>query len=127
MKAVSARVTAGLNLGAKIIASDNSGAKIVKVVSVKRAKAKCEAYAEKQAFISRNPAGSIFLLKNYGWTDRQDINVNASIQPIGVDLSLLSDEELQTLKALQHKAKLDFNKPVSTPALPAAPGDVIDS
>ena len=40
MKAVSARVTAGLNLGAKIIASDNSGAKIVKIVSVKKAKAK---------------------------------------------------------------------------------------
>ena len=40
MKAVSARVTAGLNLGAKIIASDNSGAKIVKIVSVKKSKAK---------------------------------------------------------------------------------------
>ncbi len=36
MKAVSARVTAGLNLGAKLISSDNSGAKIVKIVSVKR-------------------------------------------------------------------------------------------
>ena len=40
MRAVSARVTAGLNLGAKVIASDNSGAKIVKVVSVKKSKAK---------------------------------------------------------------------------------------
>ena len=38
MKAVSAKVTEGLNLGAKIIASDNSGAKIVRVVSVKRGK-----------------------------------------------------------------------------------------
>ncbi len=38
MKAISARATAGLNLGARIIASDNSGAKIVKVVSVKRGK-----------------------------------------------------------------------------------------
>ena len=40
MKAISARVTAGLNLGAKMISSDNSGAKIVKLVSVKKAKGK---------------------------------------------------------------------------------------
>ncbi len=40
MKAISAKVTPGLNLGAKMIASDNSGAKIVKLVSVKKAKAK---------------------------------------------------------------------------------------
>jgi len=40
MKAVSARTTRSLNLGAKLIAADNSGAKIVKLVSVKKAKAK---------------------------------------------------------------------------------------
>jgi len=40
MKAISAKVTPGLNLGAKLIAADNSGAKIVKLVSVKKAKAK---------------------------------------------------------------------------------------
>ena len=40
MKAISARGTEGLNLGALIIASDNSGAKIVKLVSVKKSKAK---------------------------------------------------------------------------------------
>ncbi len=39
MKAISARATAGLNLGAQLIASDNSGAKIVRLVSVKRSKA----------------------------------------------------------------------------------------
>lgn len=38
MKAISARATAGLNLGARVIASDNSGAKIVKIVSVKKGK-----------------------------------------------------------------------------------------
>ena len=36
MKAINARGTAGLNLGAKVIAADNSGAKIVKLVSVKK-------------------------------------------------------------------------------------------
>jgi large subunit ribosomal protein L14 len=38
MKAVSARTTAGLNLGARLIAADNSGAKILRLVSVKRGK-----------------------------------------------------------------------------------------
>lgn len=38
MKAISARATAGLNLGAKMIAADNSGAKVVRMVSVKRGK-----------------------------------------------------------------------------------------
>lgn len=40
MKAISARVTKGLNLGAKLVAADNSGAKIVRLVSVKRWKGK---------------------------------------------------------------------------------------
>jgi len=40
MKAISAKATAGLNLGAKMIAADNSGAKIVRLVSVKRWKGK---------------------------------------------------------------------------------------
>jgi len=40
MKAISARTTAGINLGSKMIAADNSGAKIVKIVSVKKGKGK---------------------------------------------------------------------------------------
>ena len=40
MKAISAKGTEGLNLGAILIAADNSGAKIVKIVSVKKSKAK---------------------------------------------------------------------------------------
>jgi large subunit ribosomal protein L14 len=40
MKAISARATEGLNLGSWLVAADNSGAKIVKIVSVKKAKAK---------------------------------------------------------------------------------------
>ncbi len=40
MKAVSARTTEALNLGAIMIAADNSGAKMVKIVSVKKSKAK---------------------------------------------------------------------------------------
>ncbi len=40
MKAINARVSRGLNLGANVIAADNSGAKIVRIVSVKRGKSK---------------------------------------------------------------------------------------
>ena len=40
MKAVSARVSYGLNLGSKMIASDNSGAKLVRLVSVVGGKGK---------------------------------------------------------------------------------------
>ncbi|MFH1787625.1 MAG: uL14 family ribosomal protein [archaeon] len=40
MKAVSAKPTRALNLGCKMIAADNSGAKIVKLVSVKKGKSK---------------------------------------------------------------------------------------
>ena len=38
MKAVSARTTAGLNIGSKIASADNSGARIVRIVSVKHGK-----------------------------------------------------------------------------------------
>ena len=40
MKPVSAKPTRAFNLGANMIAADNSGAKIVKIVSVKRGKTK---------------------------------------------------------------------------------------
>lgn len=40
MKGISARATKSLNLGAKLIAADNSGAKIVRLVSVKKGKTK---------------------------------------------------------------------------------------
>ena len=38
MKAVNARVTLGLNLGAELVSADNSGARIVRLVGVKRGK-----------------------------------------------------------------------------------------
>ncbi|MBU0894340.1 MAG: uL14 family ribosomal protein [Nanoarchaeota archaeon] len=40
MKAISARATEGLNIGSWMISADNSGAKMVKIVSVKKSKAK---------------------------------------------------------------------------------------
>ncbi len=40
MKAVSAKVTRGLNVGSYVLAADNSGARIVKITSVKRGKSR---------------------------------------------------------------------------------------
>lgn len=39
MKAIPARATRGLNIGSKVLASDNSGARIVRITGVKRGKA----------------------------------------------------------------------------------------
>ena len=39
MKAITARATRGLNLGANVIVADNSGGKIARIVSAKRLKA----------------------------------------------------------------------------------------
>lgn len=38
MKAISAKITAGLNLGAKLVVADNSGGKVARLVSVKGGK-----------------------------------------------------------------------------------------
>ena len=38
MKGVAARLTRGLNIGSLIVAADNSGARMVRIVSVKKAK-----------------------------------------------------------------------------------------
>ncbi len=40
MKAVSGSITRGLNIGSSILACDNSGARIVKIVGVKRGKSR---------------------------------------------------------------------------------------
>ena len=41
--------------------------------SVKRAIARVEAYSEEKAAGGSRCAGNIFILKNFGWTDRQEI------------------------------------------------------
>lgn len=40
MRAVTARVTRGLNIGSEVVAADNSGARIVRITGVKRGKSK---------------------------------------------------------------------------------------
>lgn len=42
--------------------------------TVKELKSVCEQYAENRIF-EGNPAGAIFALKNYGWTDKAELNL----------------------------------------------------
>ena len=36
---------------------------------IKKAVQRCEHYAERMTYLKGNPAGPIFILKNYGWSD----------------------------------------------------------
>jgi hypothetical protein len=45
---------------------------------IKRAMLKIESFAEKQCY-GKNPAGPIFILKNRGWTDKQEIEHSGSV------------------------------------------------
>lgn len=62
--------------------------KLTYVDSIKRAKLKCENYAEIQLLdpnCKKSPIGSIFALKNYGWKDRQEI-VTTNNNEIEIDI-----------------------------------------
>jgi len=55
---------------------DSSGLPIM----IKRCKSLCESYAEHHCYTARNPAGGIFVLKNYGWSDNLRIEHQISIE-----------------------------------------------
>jgi hypothetical protein len=61
--------------------------------TIKRARLKIESNYE-QSLFNKNPTGSIFALKNLGWKDTQDINVN-DVRKAAADLfpEELSDGE----------------------------------
>jgi len=59
--------------------------------SIKRLKQYCENYAEQRIF-SHNPAGAIFALKNYGWKDRQELDVNADLDA-QINVKFVQDED----------------------------------
>lgn len=46
--------------------------------TIKEAKERCEAYAEEQLFIGKNPHGVQFSLKNnFGWRDKNEIDMTS--------------------------------------------------
>ena len=44
--------------------------------TIKTAKLRCMNYAETQMYSGKNPAGPIFALKNFGWSDKQEVSIN---------------------------------------------------
>jgi len=76
---------------------------------IKRAKVRVENYVEELLLSSRSPGGPIFWLKNFGWSDRQELNLSG-----GMDVDVndpgrekLSDDNLDKLLALLQPAKGD--------------------
>ncbi|MDA2934284.1 DNA-packaging protein [Acidobacteria bacterium AH-259-D05] len=79
-------------------------------VVIKRAKQKVEAAVELLLLEARNPAGAIFWLKNFGWTDRQEI-VGAGGSPlIPAQSALLADIfTLEELKDIDERIRAKQN------------------
>lgn len=72
--------------------------------SVKRAKLLVE-WAYEKRVLGNNAAGPIFVLKNMGWSDKQDINHTSddgSMSP-SIDASKLSSETLKEILAARAK------------------------
>lgn len=73
--------------------------------SIKKSLSRIEATYEKGLF-ERNPAGSIFALKNFGWRDRQEIDHTSKDEKIeGVDYSKLPESALRAIIAASIKPK----------------------
>lgn len=76
---------------------------------IKRAKLRVEqAYEEKLSY--QNAAGTIFALKNMGWSDKQEIEQSSTIKDERGDLSKLTDEELELYSKLNDKCRVGKEK-----------------
>lgn len=71
--------------------------------TIKRARLFMESVYEK-ALSKGNCTGAIFALKNFGWSDKQEIEQNTTIKDERVDLAKLTDEELRILTEIQRKS-----------------------
>lgn len=47
--------------------------------TIKRAKLRCADYAETEMYLGKSPAGPIFALKNFGWTDKKEVESSGDI------------------------------------------------
>jgi hypothetical protein len=88
-------------------------------VTVRRAKAKVEQYAEEMLFLAKSANGPQFALKNNfrRWADESHLIQSHTIKA-DIDPSRLSADELEALESLLSKAR-------SPAALPAAPQGLI--
>src|SRR5512146_569097 len=53
--------------------------------TIKRLKQIVESGLEKKALSANNPAGAIFIMKNMGWSDRQDLALSTPNGPLQTD------------------------------------------
>lgn len=53
--------------------------------TIKRAKTRVEQFAEEQLYLGKNAAGPIFALKNFGWSDKQQIDHTTKGESINLD------------------------------------------
>lgn len=51
-----------------------------------------------------NTTGAIFALKNFGWTDKQEIEQKTTLKDERIDATKLTDEELRILAEIQRKS-----------------------
>ncbi len=62
--------------------------------AIKKIKQVCQHYAEVQMYEKNNPAGAIFALKNYNWSDKQEIDMTTKGEKLGyIALPPLEEEE----------------------------------
>ena len=72
--------------------------------TIKRCRLFMEAHYEAR-LQGNNPAGSIFWLKNAGWSDKQEIDQQTTIKDERIDLSKYTEDELRVLTELQRKGR----------------------
>lgn len=70
--------------------------------SIKKALLRIENQYEK-SISNRNPAGAIFALKNFGWTDKHEVDQKTTLKDERIDPNKLTDADLRTLAEIQRK------------------------
>ena len=54
--------------------------------TILRAKLKCQHYAEKQLYLAKSAQGPIFALKNFGWSDAKQVDIQNTTKTITVTM-----------------------------------------
>ena len=70
--------------------------------TIKRARLFIEQHYE-EMLQTGNTTGAIFALKNFDWSDRQEIDQKTTLKDERIDPSKLTDEDLRTLAEIQRK------------------------
>lgn len=72
--------------------------------TVKKARLFIEKHYE-EMLQTGNTTGAIFALKNFDWSDKQEIEQKSTIKDERIDASKLTDDELRVLTEIQRKSR----------------------